>query len=112
MANSRQSGGNTGRTRRPPARTIEGRENELIALAVEAAEEKIRNGTASSQMIVHYLKLGSTREKLEQAALQAKIDEVARGQRMEELYSKAIESMKRYGRGMAMDDEEGGALEG
>ena len=52
--------------KRPPAKTPEGREQQMISLAVDLAEEQLRNGTASSQVIVHYLKLASTREKLEQ----------------------------------------------
>lgn len=53
----------------PPAQTIEARENQLILLATNLAEKQLREGTASSQVIAHYLKLGSTRERLEQERL-------------------------------------------
>lgn len=48
-----------------PATTPEARENQLIALAMDEAERKIREGTASSQLICHFLKLGSEKERLE-----------------------------------------------
>lgn len=92
------------RPRRPPAKTREGRENQMIALAVELAEQQLVNGTASAQVITHYLKLGSTRERLEQAKLSkdvelltARTEAIASGQRVEELYGKAIEAMQIYG---------------
>ena len=53
-----------------PAITPEARENQLISLAVDLAERQLREGTASSQVITHYLKLGSTREKLERERLE------------------------------------------
>lgn len=56
-------------SKRPPARTIEERENDLVMLATDLAERQLREGTASSQVISHYLKLGSTRERLEQERL-------------------------------------------
>lgn len=53
----------------PPGSTVEARENQLILLATNLAEKQLREGTASSQVIAHYLKLGSTRERLEQERL-------------------------------------------
>ena len=47
-----------------PALTPEARENQLIYLATNLAEQQLRDGTASSQVITHYLKLGSTKEKI------------------------------------------------
>jgi hypothetical protein len=86
-----------------PAMTPEGRENQLISLAYDRAEKQMREGTASSQVITHFLKMGSTREKLEQQRLQhenlllsAKRDQIASSGRMEELYSEAIKVMKVY----------------
>nr|DAT78520.1 MAG TPA: hypothetical protein [Caudoviricetes sp.] len=87
----------------PPALTVEGRENQLISLAVDQAEKQLREGTASSQVLVHYLKLASTREKREKEKMEAEIEllrakeiaaraEVERG----ELYRKAVEAMRRY----------------
>lgn len=88
---------------RPPSTTIEGRENQLIAAAVDLAEQQIRNGTATSQVIVHYLKLGTTRERLEQQRLRqenelltAKVEALASQARVEELYKNALEAMRTY----------------
>ena len=81
------------------ATTMEGRENELIALAYDAAEERIRNGTASSQEIVHFLKLGSSRERLEKETMrlkQAKIDAIEAAENLEKTYNEAIAAFKSY----------------
>ena len=87
----------------PPATTPEARENQLIAAAVDLAEKQIREGTASSQVISHYLKLGSSREKLEQERLaqenellEAKREAMASAQRVEELYRSALDAMRSY----------------
>ena len=56
--------------RRPPATTPEARENQMIALAVDLAERQLLEGTASSQVITHYLKLGSTKERIEKEILE------------------------------------------
>lgn len=91
------------RRKRPPATTPEGRENQLIAKAVDLAEQQLEDGTASAQVISHYLKLGSSRERLEQerltnenSLLVAKREAMASAQRVEELYSAAIDAMRRY----------------
>lgn len=88
---------------RRPATTIEGRENQLVSLAVDLAERQLADGTASAQVISHYLKLGSTREALEQerlrgenAVLLAKVESMASSKRQEELYEKAIFAMRTY----------------
>lgn len=88
---------------RRPATTLEGRENQVINLAVDLAERQIADGTASSQIITHYLKLGSTRERLEQERLarenelmRAKIEALASNRRIEELYEEAISAMRVY----------------
>jgi hypothetical protein len=101
------------RPQRPPATTPEGRENQLVSLAVDLAEQQLRAGTASSQVITHYLKLGSTREQLEKEKLQrenqllsAKVDSLASAQKVEELYSKALKAMRTYaGQPEDLDDE-------
>lgn len=89
--------------RRPPATTPVARENQMISLAVDLAEKQLREGTASSQTIQHYLKLGSTRENLEQQRLmrevdllQKKAETMASATRVEELYEKAIMAMRSY----------------
>lgn len=91
-----------GRARRP-ATTPEGREGQLVSLASDLAEKQLTDGSASSQVITHFLKLGSTREKLEQERLQrenlllsAKVDQLASAKRIEELYETALNAMRQY----------------
>lgn len=86
-----------------PAMTPEARENQLIALAVDLAEQQLRDGTASSQVITHYLKLATTREKMEKdilekqlALIEAKTENLKSAKRIEELYASAMEAMKDY----------------
>lgn len=88
---------------RPPARTPQERENELINAAADLAERQIQDGTASSMVVVHFLKLGSSREKLEQTRLQHEI-ELAKTKReqmisemqMGELIQDALKAMRTY----------------
>lgn len=102
------------RPRRPPGTTPEARESQLIAAAVDLAEKQILAGSASSQVISHYLKLGSTREKLEQERLmqendllRAKVEQLASQKRVEELYSDALNAMRSYaGQEPEVDEEE------
>lgn len=89
--------------KRLPARTLEGRENQLVSLAIDLAEKQLRDGTATSQVITHYLKLGSTSHRLEQEImeeqrelLKAKTDSIKRAESSEKLYQEAIEAMRRY----------------
>lgn len=86
-----------------PAFTPEARENQMIALAVDLAEKQLREGTASSQVITHYLKLGSTKERIEKEILEkqkelitAKTENLQSAKRIEELYTEAIGAMRRY----------------
>lgn len=95
-----------------PALTPEARENQLIYLATELAEQQLRDGTASSQVITHYLKLGSSKEKLEKEILErqkelitAKTETLQSARRIEELYSDAISAMRSYG-GMSDTNED------
>ena len=88
---------------RRPAMTEVGRENQLVTLAIDLAEKQLSEGTASSQVITHYLKLGSTREKLEQERLlrenellTSKVDMMASAKRVEELYESALDAMRSY----------------
>ena len=90
------------RTRRP-ATTPNGRENQMIALSMDLAERQIRDGSASSQVLVHFLKLGSSREKLEQERIArevelagAKIEIMQSQKRIEELYGEALNAMRSY----------------
>jgi hypothetical protein len=90
--------------RRPPAKTVEGRENQLISLAVDLAEKQLMDGTASSQVITHYIKMGSTKERLEKEILEkqkdllvAKTESIQSAKKIEELYKNALDAMKHYG---------------
>lgn len=94
---------NSKKQTRPPATTPEIRENQLISLAVDLAEKQLRNGTATSQVITHYLKLATTREQLEKAKLEkettllgARVEAIESAKRVEELYTKALIAMKTY----------------
>lgn len=101
-------------TRRRPATTPEGRENEMVSLAMDLAEDQLRSGTASSQVITHMLKLGSSREKLEQERLEheneltrAKIEAAKSQQRIEELYENAIKAMRNYAGDAPVEESDG-----
>lgn len=96
-----------------PAPTPEARENQLIALAVDLAEQQLRDGTASNQVIVHYLKLGSSKDRLERKLLEektklaeAKTESIQASHRIEELYSNALEAMRIYSGSIVSEDEE------
>lgn len=88
---------------RPPATTPEGREMQLVDKAVSLAERQLEDGTASAQVITHFLKLATERERLERARLekevelmQAKIDQLAAAVNMEQLVKDAIDAMRGY----------------
>lgn len=100
-----KSTGSTNEPRRnlPPATTPEGREQQLIALAMEATEKRIRNGNATAQELVHFLKAGSPTAKLERQILEkqkelitAKTEAIESQKRVEELYSNALAAMRAY----------------
>ena len=84
----------------------------MISLAVDLAEQQLRDGTASSQVITHYLKLGSTKERIEKEILEkqkelisAKTDAIQSAKRVEELYANAISAMRKYSGNGGSDDE-------
>lgn len=88
---------------RKPATTPEARENEMVSLAIDLAEEQIRAGTASSQVITHFIKLGSSRELLEQQRLaheneltRVKIKAIESQEAVEKLYLEALQAMRSY----------------
>lgn len=97
-----------------PALTPEARENQLISLAVDLAEKQLQEGTASSQVITHYLKLGSTKERIEKEILEkqkelitARTEALQSSKKIEELYANAISAMRRYsGQSGEQDDDE------
>lgn len=89
--------------RRPRATTPEAREQEMVALAFDVVEKRMRAGTASSQETTHFLKLGSSREYLEQERLKIenglnkkKIEIMDSQKRVEELYKGALDAMRSY----------------
>lgn len=91
------------RRRGGPARSAEARENQIVNLAYDVAEEQLSNGTASSQVITHFLKLGSQRAKLEMDKLEeenkllrARTEALASAKRIEELYKEALNAMRSY----------------
>lgn len=93
----------TPKPRGKPAATPEQRENQMVALAVDLAERQLREGTASAQVINHYLRLGTSRERLEQEKLrrenellEARADAIASAARVEELYKVALDAMRSY----------------
>jgi hypothetical protein len=102
MAVERNAKAPSTRNRRPAA-TPEERENQMVALAIDVAEQQLRNGTATSQVIVHFLKLATQRDRLEREKiahenelLQAKVAQIDAAQVMIDLYERAIKAMKRY----------------
>ena len=97
--------------KRRPGLTPESRENQMISLAVDLAEKQLLEGTASSQVITHYLKLGSTKERIEKEILEkqkelisAKTEAMRSAKRVEELYTNALNAMRRYS-GQSESDE-------
>ena len=88
---------------RRPALSPEARENQLISLAVDLAEKQLQEGTASSQVITHYLKLGSTKERIEKEILEkqkelitAKTEALQSQKELKELYADALKAMRNY----------------
>lgn len=99
---------------RKPATTPEGREQQLVSQAIDLAEQQIQSGTASSQVITHFLKLGSTREQLEQERLiheneltKVKIAAMESQEHMEALYLAAIDAMRTYSGNLSEADHDG-----
>ena len=114
MAKSKvKSVNTTNKVKRRAAMSPEARENQLISEAVDLAEEQIINGTASSQVITHFLKLGSMKERLEREKLQnenellkAKVKNLESAERSEEMYRKVINAMREYsGNGIDYDED-------
>ncbi len=89
--------------KRPPAASLEAKEAEMIGLAVDLAEQQLRDGTASAQVITHYLRLGTTNNRLEKEKLEretqmlrAKTEALQSQKHIEELYQEAINALSRY----------------
>lgn len=86
-----------------PALTPDQREKQLISLAMDRAEQQMRDGTASSQVITHFLKLGTIDHEMEleklrheNALLEAKTEAIKSAENMEKAYIEAVEAMRRY----------------
>lgn len=97
--------------KRRPALNPDSREQQLIAAAVDLAEKQLLEGTASSQVITHYLKLGSSKERLEKEKLEeenkllrARTEALKSAKRQEELFEEAIKAMRHYSGRDEMDD--------
>lgn len=95
-----------------PALSPEARENQMISLAMDLAEQQLRDGTASSQLITEFVKRGSTKARLEKEILEeqkslieAKTESLQMAKRIEELYSEAMKAFASYsGQGDSLDD--------
>lgn len=86
-----------------PATSVEARENQLISLAVDLAAKQLSEGSASAQVITHYLRLGTTRERLEKEKiehenklLEARTKALQSAEKVEELYANALAAMRSY----------------
>lgn len=98
--------------RRPPATTPDGREQQMVSLAFDLAQSQLEDGTASAQVITHFLKFGSSQNRLEQERLrkenlllEARVKQISDSAQNSELYLEAIQMMKVYtGEVMPEDD--------
>lgn len=113
MSKTKRVSSSSNERRMRPALDPEAQENKMIALAVSLAEKQLREGTASSQVIAHYLKLGSTKASLEKAKLetevklaQAKTEQIKATQTTAKMFEDAIAAMKQYSGHGDDDDEE------
>jgi len=114
MAAARKSAEDSTPRRRRPATTLDARENQMISLAVDLAEKQLREGTASAQVVTHFLRLGTSRERLEQEKLQkenellrSRTEQIASAARVEELYTTALNAMRSYAGQVVDDGDEG-----
>lgn len=110
MAKARSSNSNPRKIR--PALSPEARENQLIALAVDLVEKRLLDGSASSQETTHFLKLGSTKNRLEMEKLEeenrllkARTEALQSQKRSEELFDEAIKAMQIYSGHCSNEDE-------
>lgn len=122
MFRNKERGGNMGKTKtvvsseprtNRPAIDPDAREGQLISLAIDLVEERLRNGTASSQETVHFLKLGSSKSRLENEKMQleneltkAKTEAMHAQQHADEMFTEAIAAMKKYSGNGSSDVEE------
>lgn len=117
MARVKQSSSTSNLNQRPmrPALTPEARENQMISLAIDLVEQRLRDGTASAQETTHFLKLATNKAKLERERfelenelIRAKTQALKDQADMKVLYADAIAAMRRYsGHGSDYNDDEG-----
>lgn len=98
--------------KRIPATDPIARENQMAALAMDLAEKKLRDGTASNQLIIHYLKAVSSKEviekeklELEKQLLEAKREAIKASETRDVDYKNAIKAMRSYS-GLDEEDED------
>jgi hypothetical protein len=103
VATSRKNSEEEVRRRFPPATDVESRENQLIGLAIDAAERELLKPHPSNQIVLHYLKLGTTKLQLEKEKirkenilLESKANAINAAAKNEELYQNVIDCMKIY----------------
>lgn len=114
MVAKRVDAGNGKRSAMPPAATPEGRENQMVSYAFDLAEKQLLDGTASAQVITHFLKFGTERERLEREKLrkenllaQARVDQISSTAMNTELYQEVIYALKGYrGDDMEIPDDD------
>ena len=112
MAKSKvKSVNTTNKVKRRAAMSPEARENQMISLAVDVAEQQMLKGTASSQVITHFLKLGSRKEQLEREKLEnenellrTRIKALESSEKSEEMYAKVLKAIKEYSGREDVDD--------
>lgn len=112
MAVSRKNSSGTIQRKFAPATDMESRENQLISLAVDAAERELLKDNPSNQVVLHYLKLGTTKLQLEKEKLrrenlllEAKANAIEAAAKTDELYQQAIEAMQIYSGSLNRGDE-------
>lgn len=96
-----------------PALSPENRENQMVSLAIDLAEQQLRDGTASSQVITHYLKLGTMKHKAEMEKLQrenellrAKTEALESSKRTEAMFEDAVKAFKGYQSSGEFEDDQ------
>ena len=112
MARVKESGSSESVKPMRPALTPEARENQMISYAVDLAEKQLREGTASSQVITHFLKLATVKEQLEREKIRqeielqkAKTKALASDEEIKSMYADAIKAMQRYSGNGDADEE-------
>jgi hypothetical protein len=78
-------------------------ENQLISLSIDAAKKMLVEGTAPTSIVLHYLKLATTRERMEREMMatqkelmEAKKQALESQAKVEQLYADAMKAMQRY----------------